>query len=480
MSPANHISKGPMKVERLTGIAQDCVVSAVLFIAFCYCWGVGDGRSFAETIDNVVHLTLWFLPRNLAVGAHWVFSLVAIIGSICLAVSPIPGLGNRKVVKAASFCITLAAAYQFIMRCLTSGPWCIRSVVCVIIPVAMSMYSPRTKAVDGLSQFSAWVVSLRIPPFAALIAPVSISLITMESLGASIISAEKANAAVFALCLLQAAANQINSVADFYNGIDDVQTASDRSLVDGILTPKSMIWSAVCLTSISAVLLLSTLVGLDYSYWAYAVAVWTFEASLAVFYTYGPFPLKYYAMGDLIIFLFFGPGVCAMLALWTADPTVSLSIIPVVFLFVLPSLLVTIGILNANNIRDLDSDTEAGIYTVANLLGHKRSRIYFTVLQLAPHLLSLLIAYFYHCYGILFSLAIMPRSLSTVTHVCLGAQDDPQYKMVVKYASHTTLMYGLITAMGIATAPMGAGLGEVSLGGVFVSSAVCAFLYRVG
>ncbi|KAF4747659.1 UbiA prenyltransferase domain-containing protein 1, partial [Perkinsus olseni] len=55
---------------------------------------------------------------------------------------------------------------------------------------------------------------------------------------------------------------------------------------------------------------------------------------------------------------------------------------------------------------------------------------------------------------------------------------DPEYKFVVKYASHTTLMYGLATAMGIASAPVGASLDQISLGGVFATSAVVAFLYR--
>lgn len=39
---------------------------------------------------------------------------------------------------------------------------------------------------------------------------------------------------------------------------------------------------------------------------------------------------------------------------------------------------------------------------------------YFGVLQLLPHIISLWLAYAYHCYGILFSLAVIPRSLSTM------------------------------------------------------------------
>ncbi|KAF4735283.1 UbiA prenyltransferase domain-containing protein 1, partial [Perkinsus olseni] len=151
-----------------------------------------------------------------------------------------------------------------------------------------------------------------------------------------------------------------------------------------------------------------------------------------------------------------------------------------VFVFTLPSILLTIGILNANNIRDLDSDTEVGIYTVANVLGHKWCRIYFGMLQLFPHIITIWVALSYHCYGILFSLSVIPRSLSTISRICLTPQSDPEYKFVVKYASHTTLMYGLATAMGIASAPVGASLDQISLGGVFATSAVVAFLYRVG
>ncbi|KAF4711336.1 UbiA prenyltransferase domain-containing protein 1, partial [Perkinsus olseni] len=293
-------------------------------------------------------------------------------------------------------------------------------------------------------------------------------------------SAERATSAVLALCLLQASANQINSVADFLNGIDDIHTASDRSLVDGILTPKTMVWSAVSLTGLSAVFLLLTLPEVDLAYWSYAILSWITQASFAILYTSGPFPLKYYAMGDLVIFIAFGPSVSALLALWATEPALSLSVLSDVFVFTLPSILLTIGILNANNIRDLDSDTEVGIYTVANVLGHKWCRIYFGMLQLFPHIISIWVALSYHCYGILFSLSVIPRSLSTISRICLTPQSDPEYKFVVKYASHTTLMYGLATAMGIASAPVGASLDQIRLGGVFATSAVVAFLYRVG
>ncbi|EER11399.1 UbiA prenyltransferase domain-containing protein, putative [Perkinsus marinus ATCC 50983] len=236
------------------------------------------------------------------------------------------------------------------------------------------------------------VVSLRVPPFAALIAPVTISIITMELFGAPVISAERATTAVLALLLLQAAANQINSVADFFNGVDDIHTASDRSLVDGILTPKAMVWSAVALTGLSGALLLVNIPEIESSYRGYVTLSWIAQASFAILYTSGPFPLKYYAMGDLVILLAFGPSVSALMALWASDPTRSLPVLPGVFAFTLPSILVTIGVLNANNIRDLDSDAAVGIYTVANILGHRWCRIYFGVLQLLPHIISLWLA----------------------------------------------------------------------------------------
>ncbi|KAF4733369.1 UbiA prenyltransferase domain-containing protein 1 [Perkinsus olseni] len=320
-------------------LPQDALMSVVLLVVLAYCWGLGDGKAFSRSVNEVVHVAFWFLPRNLAVGIHWVFSFVAALGAICIAVSPVPSLGNKKVVKFAAVATTIAAVYQLLVRTLALGPWCLRTAMCGALPILMRMYSPQTKLDEDQSLFSAWVVSLRIPPFAALIAPVTISLITMECLGAPVISAERATAAVLALCLLQASANQINSVADFLNGIDDIHTASDRSLVDGILTPKTMVWSAVSLTGLSAVFLLLTLPGVDLAYWSYAILSWITQASFAVsvvatssrlartvvdlessiqpstvdrqgsafscqvLYTSGPFPLKYYAMGDLVMYV---------------------------------------------------------------------------------------------------------------------------------------------------------------------------------
>merc|ERR1712048_555992 len=94
--------------------------------------------------------------------------------------------------------------------------------------------------------------------------------------------------------------------------------------------------------------------------------------ALAIGYTAGPAPLKYLGLGDLTVFICFGPGVvtysCAVLVgavRWEA------------IAFTTPVALYTVAVLHANNHRDLDADRRAGARTVAIWLGHQASLHYY-------------------------------------------------------------------------------------------------------
>ncbi|MFP4011871.1 MAG: prenyltransferase, partial [Spirochaetaceae bacterium] len=86
----------------------------------------------------------------------------------------------------------------------------------------------------------------------------------------------------------------------------------------------------------------------------------------AYLYTGKRFSLKYYAAGDLLVFLLLGPVMTgsafyALTGIVTANAVVS---------GIVPGLLVTL-ILEANSIRDLDTDRDAGIRTLSGLLGRR-------------------------------------------------------------------------------------------------------------
>ena len=87
-------------------------------------------------------------------------------------------------------------------------------------------------------------------------------------------------------------------------------------------------------------------------------------AFLALAYTAKPLGLKYYALGDIVIILAFGPVtqqfVCVMLS-----GNVKIQYLPLC----IPIALLTEAILHANNSRDINSDKQAGIITLPTLIG---------------------------------------------------------------------------------------------------------------
>jgi 1,4-dihydroxy-2-naphthoate octaprenyltransferase len=89
-----------------------------------------------------------------------------------------------------------------------------------------------------------------------------------------------------------------------------------------------------------------------------------------VFYTVKPFQFKYIALGDVLIFLAFGPIlVLGSYFALTGDMNwnVIWSSFPISFLVV--------GILHANNTRDMKYDKQAHIKTFAGIIGIKGAKL---------------------------------------------------------------------------------------------------------
>lgn len=118
-----------------------------------------------------------------------------------------------------------------------------------------------------------------------------------------------------------------------------------------------------------------------------AIIVAGFAAGYA--YTGGRYAYKYFALGEPMCFLFYGPlmAVGAYLAITGKySAAVALASIPVGFLVA--------AILNGNNLRDAYHDRKSKILTIDVMLGQKNSRILYSVLLLSSYLAVSLMAYY--------------------------------------------------------------------------------------
>jgi len=185
----------------------------------------------------------------------------------------------------------------------------------------------------------------------------------------------------FGMIILHSGANVLNDVYDYKKGIDRVPTPVSGGVVRGLISMKEAKRAAVVMLSIGAVIgLLLT----------YLTGIWLLVIGLAglfvgVFYTSdNKLALKYNGLGDLAVFLNFG--ILGALGSWYVQTGV-LSWLPVIWS--IPMATLVIGILHANNWRDMKTDKAGKVTTIANLLGDRRSQVYYGFLIFGPFIMIL-------------------------------------------------------------------------------------------
>ena len=168
-------------------------------------------------------------------------------------------------------------------------------------------------------------------------------------------------AALLVALLLQIGSNLANDVFDYERGADSARSAGPQRVTQsGLLTPAQVKTGMVC------VFALAGLFGLYLAFEAGWIVLLIGLAAIfsAIAYTGGPFPLGYYGLGDLFVFLFFGLA-CVAGTYFVQVGKVSLA----AWGMSLPLGLIIVGILVVNNLRDLPTDRLAGKHTLAVLLG---------------------------------------------------------------------------------------------------------------
>ena len=176
---------------------------------------------------------------------------------------------------------------------------------------------------------------------------------------------------LFTALLLQVGSNLANDVFDFERGADTSERLGPTRVTQaGILTPKQVKIGMAIVFGLSGIL------GL-YLVWfgGWLILLLGIAAIIsAVAYTGGPFPIGYYGLGDVFVFIFFGLAAVAGTYYIQAG-----SIPPVVWWMTLPPGLIITAILVVNNLRDIDNDRKAGKHTLAVRMGEQGTKIEYIV-----------------------------------------------------------------------------------------------------
>lgn len=221
---------------------------------------------------------------------------------------------------------------------------------------------------------SAWIQAIR---------PRTLPLaLSSTVLGSFIAASEKSfHWQVFILALLttlflQILSNLANDYGDFTKGTDKTgRTGPLRMVQSGMINSTQMVVAIIVVASLS-LLCGSVLIftgthgngpGIKIFYFLLGFAA----ISAAVKYTIGRKPYGYIGLGDLFVFIFFGlTGVIGTYYLHTQH--IRLDIL-------LPATsvgLLSVGVLNINNIRDYQSDLKASKRTLVVMIGNRWARIY--------------------------------------------------------------------------------------------------------
>lgn len=177
--------------------------------------------------------------------------------------------------------------------------------------------------------------------------------------------------AVIGIVFFHASGNMLSDVRDYKKGVD--KGLDFMPLVNGSFQPREYVRFSLVLFAI----------GLGIGFYIMSRCGWPllYSAVYGAFFTLTYATFKYYALGDLVIFLSYA----VIPIMGTTYATISEYYTPALVL-ALPIGLITVAILHVNNTRDIESDREAGIRTIAMLLGKRASLKLYTFEVLFPFL----------------------------------------------------------------------------------------------
>ncbi|XP_026571650.1 ubiA prenyltransferase domain-containing protein 1 [Pseudonaja textilis] len=306
---------------------------------------------------------------------------------------------------------------------------------------------PNSETTDERAPFSSWphkctsyVLALRPWSFSASLTPVALgSALAYRSQGTLDLGLLVGSAVT--VLAVHGAGNLVNTYYDFSKGIDH-KKSDDRTLVDQILEPQDVVRFGVFLYTLgcisAACLYCFSTLKLEH------LALIYFGGLSSSFLYTGGIGFKYVALGDVVILITFGP-LAVMFAY--ALQVGYLSISPL--LYAVPLALSTEAILHSNNTRDMESDRQAGIVTLAILIGPTLSYVLYNSLLFLPYLIFCVLATRYTV-SMALPLLTLPMAFS------LERQFRSQsFLKIPQRTAKLNLLLGLFYVFGILLAPPG-------------------------
>ena len=222
---------------------------------------------------------------------------------------------------------------------------------------------------------------------------------------------------MFTTLSLQILSNLANDYGDGVKGTDNKdRIGPERAIQSGKITPQSMLLGIkinAALCAILSISLIFTAFGFkQFIYTLIFLCLGIAAVVAAIKYTVGKNAYGYRALGDVFVFIFFGLVSvigCYFLYAKTID-----------FIVVLPACIIgllSVGVLNLNNMRDIVSDKKSNKITLAVKLGSRKIKKYHYFLILTAVLLTVVFGFLYYRspLNFIFLLAFVPLLIHLIT-----------------------------------------------------------------
>jgi 1,4-dihydroxy-2-naphthoate octaprenyltransferase len=227
-----------------------------------------------------------------------------------------------------------------------------------------------------------WVEATRPRTLPAAVVPVAVG--TLAAAAPAAVDPTRAALALAVALALQVAVNLANDLFDGLAGIDtDERIGPRRVVAAGLVTPTAMRRGLALALAIAAVsgLALAILVDLR----LLLIGALALVATLG--YSGGSRPYASRGLGELAVFVFFGP-VATVGSAFVQTGRVE----PLALLVSLPVGLLAVALLMINNVRDVETDTATGKRTLAVRLGGRRYGHAYGMIMVVAFLLLPLVA----------------------------------------------------------------------------------------
>ena len=242
---------------------------------------------------------------------------------------------------------------------------------------------------------------------------------------------------------LQIGTNLANDYFDAKKGSDNAKRIGPRRIMQAGLTSDTTMRRAIFISFLIATISSIYLIQIGGPIISY---LFLLAVLLGIGYTAGPLALAYIGLGDLVVFIFFGP-IATLMTAYLHTKT-----------FPLEALIAGIGpgalstaILTANNLRDHLSDKESGKKTLIVRFGEKFGQWFYTSLLTLSLIIPIIMHFTFDCNPLILLTSLLFLAALLLIKDTFSAKTPYDYIPLLPKTSLLLGLYTLLFSLGLLT-----------------------------